>query len=130
MFTLAKAQFDLTIAWSELVLSTFAASTMMANSGAKVMAASAALEQALQQPLAGIPNTVKPWPMDLPSAGLPDPARFADAWTQASTAFWTALLQPAKPATKPLPLWWTVFTDPVLPAKPAAGPALRPYLLH
>jgi len=129
MFNLAKAQFDLTMAWSELALSTFAASTMMANSGAKVMAASAALEQALQPPLASSQAGFKPWPMDLPSAGLPDPMRFANAWTQASTAFWTALLQPPRPASKPLPLWWTAFTDPVLQAKPAE-PAQRPYRLH
>lgn len=128
MFTLAKAQFDLTMAWSELAQSTFAAPTMIANSGAKVVAASAAFERALQ--LADAP--AQPWPLlDLPSAGFVDPLRLAAAWTEASAAFWASLLAQPKPkaAPAPLPLWWTAFTEPVAKTKPAR-PAPRAYLLH
>ena len=137
MFSAAKAQFDLALAWSELAMSTFAATTMIANSGAKVLAASAAAEQATRRTESHPTQFFNPWAQPAPQAGMIDPLRFALAATQASAAFWTALLdtpqsaspqpfwmpnfqlaapRPRKPAAAPLPLWWTAFTDPVMPS--------------
>jgi hypothetical protein len=129
MFSATKAQFDLALAWSELAMSTFTATTMIANSGAKVLAASTAFEQAGRSANNSPPAFVNPWAGALTQGGMIDPMRFAFAATQASTAFWCALLEPPKPAAKPHPLWWTVFTDPLV-AKTVAAPAPRDYLLH
>ena len=137
MFSAAKAQFDLAMAWSELAMSTFAATTMIANSGAKVLAASAAAEQATRLTESKPTQFFNPWAQPAPQTGMIDPLRFALAATQASAAFWTALLdtpqdanpqpfwtpifqlappKPAKPVAKPLPLWWTAFTDAAIPS--------------
>lgn len=127
MFSAAKAQFDLAMAWSELALSTFTATTMIANSSAKVLEASAAAERTGG---AG-PALFNPWIVPTSPSGMVDPLRFAFAATQATTAFWAALLEPPKPEPKPLPLWWTVFTEPLTaaPPKPEA-PVAQTYLLH
>ena len=126
MFSAAKAQFDLAMAWSELAMSTFTATTMIANSSAKVMAASAAAEKAG----GAMPAFFNPWIIPTAPSGMADPMRFAFAATQATTAFWAALLEPPKFAPKPIPLWWTAFTDPLTaPAKPEA-PVSQTYLLH
>ena len=128
MHPAAKAQFDLAMAWSELAFSTFAASTMLANSSAKVFAASAALERATQ-PAACRTPALAPWPSLFDDQSLANPMYFAYAAAEASRQFWMGMLEPPKPAVKPLPLWWTAFADPVLPAKPAE--AVPPnYLLH
>jgi hypothetical protein len=128
MFSAAKAQFDLAMAWSELAMSTFTATTMIANSSAKVMAASATAEKAGGT----MPGFFNPWIVPATPSGMADPVRFAFAATQATTAFWAALMEPPKPAHKPVPLWWTAFTDPLTaaPATKPEVPASQTYLLH
>ena len=129
MFSAAKAQYDLAMAWSEFSLSTFTATTMLANSGAKVLAASAALEKCYQ-PTQNLPQSFQnPLFAGIPPTGMIDPMRFALAMTQATSAFWSALLEPPKPAAKPLPLWWTAFTDPLMLEAPKRPPSF-PYVLH
>ena len=157
MFPAAKAQFDLALAWSELAMSTFTATTMMATAGAKVMTANAEAERISRQPAQGLDALLAPWmamTTPAPQAGLADPMRFAQAATQATLAFWSTLLgsplgqsprpywspnfdvppaRPAKPAAVALPLWWTAFTDPAVPAltqQASKGPAPRSPYLH
>ena len=130
MFLAPKAQFDLAMAWSELAMSTFTATTMIANSGAKVLAASAAAERATRPASQGSPSFYNPWAIPTAPSGIVDPMGLVLAATQATTAFWAALLEPPKPAPKPLPLWWTAFTDPLLPTAKPASPVSQTYLLH
>ena len=155
MFPAAKAQFDLALAWSEFAMSTFTATTMMANAGAKVMAASAAVERINRQPPSAVEAFFAPWTATIARAPQPapaDPMRFAFAASQATMAFWSTLFDmpmpgsaqqhfwmpnfdaaPAKSTALTLPLWWTAFTDPMLAAarEPAAkGPAARSGYLH
>jgi hypothetical protein len=129
MFPAAKAQFDLAMAWSELALNTFAASTMIANSSAKLIAANAALERAAWPDRRAAGGLAASWALPAAAPGFADPVGFVMAASQTSMAFWAALLEPPKPASKPMPLWWTAYTDPLLPAKPTEQ-AARTYLLH
>ena len=159
MFPNAKAQFDLALAWQELALTAFAASTSMANAGGKVVAASDEAQRIAKLPKQGPEAFFAPWTaLMTPSAAIAapiDPMRFAEAATQATVAFWSTLLgspvksgaqpsrmpnintTPAKPAPQPLPLplpmWWTAFTEPAASAskQPAArAPAPQWPFLH
>jgi len=148
MFSAAKAQFDLAMAWSELAMSTFTATTMIANSGAKVLAAAERVNRPQESPSQAFFN---PWVQSMPQSGVADPMRFAMAASQASIAFWSALLEPPvatgqrtswmtmfemvpqeppKPKVAPLPLWWTAFTDPVLARPKTATVQPRNTYLH
>jgi len=129
MFPAAKAQFDLAMAWSELALSTLAAGSMIASCGAKVVTASAALDISLSPGPNSSDSFLDPWSFLSPQQGAADTMRFALAATQATTAFWSTLLEPVKRQAKPSLLWWTTFADPLTASSPAA-PAPRDYLLH
>lgn len=129
MFSAAKAQFDLALAWSELAMSMFTATTMVANSGAQVQVASAAVDQLHRGWSAQPAASSNAFGGAAMQPGMFEPMQLANAAAEATMAFWSALLAPPKPVAAPLPLWSTAFTDPVRPVAPA-GAAPRAYLLH